>query len=174
MAFLFFSVFAWMASDTILDLLAAASTTVQYHFEGGGEQGWKLHSGISLVNSTERAYEGDHSLRFVVSLGPWSWGDNRVVNEDPVINSYGTLVAHVYLPADAPQVWAKFELIKDDEWLGHSAIQPLEPGQWRTLRWVRPAPRRVTGRRRLQLVFWAPYDPYEGPIYIDEIRIEPQ
>jgi hypothetical protein len=165
----------WAVSGVLQAVLPLASGgPVLFGFEDSTQQGWKLHSGMSLSNSTEYAYEGMHSLELGCSLGPWAWGDNRIINERPVTDFYGTITAHLYLPADAKeQVWCKFELIEDEEWLGHSAIQPLEPGQWRTLRWSRgPDSKRVTGRRRLVLVFWAPYGEYKGPIYIDDITIE--
>jgi len=164
----------------------------EYNFERDN-QDWTVgifrfgvRLGAEPLISADQAFAGRQSLAFDVQL----WGVDKaeaagtaqlkLVGYHPPSGSM--LVAHIYLPPDAPDnVMAQFALMAQEKDINSSAPASLSRGRWTSLPWVLPS-EATMGEFEVILRFylgWASapagrmQNQWEGRVFIDSVEVIP-
>jgi len=169
---------------------------VIYDFEDG-LQGWEIpdwafeqddYVGETIEASKDAASSGKQSLKLVSNFPGGSWkGSICEVMEYMDWTPYKTISADLYLPPDAPVgLRAKLVLTVGDDWTWTemSKSVKIEPGKWTTISgnllpgstdWKKtnPTDEFRADVRKIDVRVESNKKPaYQGPVYIDNIRVE--
>jgi len=175
---------------------ASAEGRVLYDFEDGLD-GWEIpdwafeqddYVGQSVDVSTDYASSGKQSLKLVSDFPGKSWrGSIAEVMEYMDWTPYSTISCDIYIPADAPLgLRAKMVLTVGDDWkwTEMSKSVKLQPGKWITISanlkpgsvdWKRtnPTDEFRADVRKIDIRVESNKKPvYNGPVYIDNIKVE--
>ncbi|MDD5439197.1 MAG: hypothetical protein PHS37_03330 [Candidatus Omnitrophica bacterium] len=175
---------------------AHAAPKVLYDFETD-LQGWEIpdwafeqddYVGENVSQSKDFASSGKGSMKVVANFAGGAWRGAIVeVMEYMDWTPYKTVSADLYVPADAPVgLRAKLILTVGDDWTWTemSKTVKLEPGKWVTINanllpgsmdWKRtnPTDEFRADVRKLDIRVESNKKPvYNGPVYIDNVRVE--
>ena len=186
---------------TMIGLVALFATTgmavekVLYGFERDTE-GWEIpewtlekqdHVAKSVVTSKDFANEGKSSLKVESNFPGKIWSASLVeISEAYDLTPYGTISCDIYLPKEAPEgLKGKIILTVGENWkfTEMSRSYPLAPGQWTTISadllpgstsWQKTVVDENFRKdiRKIGIRVESNKKPvYNGPVYIDDIKV---